>query len=461
MNVNKDTIAAIATPLGEGGIGIVRISGPDAVRIAGSIFHAPSGRNLSEARSHAVSYGSIKDPATGELVDEVLVAVMHAPKTYTKEDVVEINCHGGVMPLKKTMGLCLSQGARVAEPGEFTKRAFLNGRLDLAQAEAVLDIINAETDASSRIAVDQLKGVFSEEVSGLRNDILDILSSIELTIDFSQADVEFPEVDAVSQRINGAFDNIDRLMATFDKGVILRQGASVVICGRPNVGKSSLMNALLKHERVIVTPIAGTTRDVIEESININGVKVKISDTAGIIETQDRVEMEGIKRSRKKLEEADVVVFVIDASRELSVKDEEIFGTIKDKKIVVAANKSDLPSEISKKEVEDNFGCKVLEISVLKKEGLDGVEDAISDSLFGGDSSIPQGAVVSNIRHKRLLEITAETLKRATGRMGESFNGELLASDLNEAVHSLGLITGEAVEDDILDRIFSGFCIGK
>ena len=461
MNAKNDTIAAIATPLGEGGIGIIRLSGDSALKVTGDIFHASSGLDVSQAGAGTIHHGHIKDPSTGEVVDEVLVTVMKAPKTYTKEDVVEINCHGGMMPLKKVMGLSLDRGARVAEPGEFTKRAFLNGRLDLAQSEAVLDIINAETDASSRIAVDQLKGVFSGEVKGLRDNILDILSSIEVTIDFSQEDVEFPQVTEVTEKINAVSTGIKELLDTFDKGMILRQGASVVICGRPNVGKSSLMNALLRHERVIVTPIAGTTRDVIEESININGVKVKISDTAGIIETHDRVEMEGIKRSKRKLEEADVVVFMIDAGRELSGKDEEIFDTIKDKRVVLAANKTDLPCKISKKDVESKFSLKMLEISALNKIGLDVVEDAVSDSLFAGDSSVPQGSVVSNIRHKRLLDIALASLSRAIGRMEESFNGELLASDLNEAVNSLGLITGETVEDDILDRIFSEFCIGK
>lgn len=461
MKTQNDTIAAIATPLGEGGIGIVRISGPRALSVAQDLFHASSGKSISAFPSGTMHHGFIKVPGTGEVIDEVMVAVLKAPGTYTREDVVEINCHGGIMPLKKTMGLLISRGARVAEPGEFTKRAFLSGRIDLAQAEAVLDIINSETEASNRIAIDQLKGVFSSEIKEIRSDILDILSSIELTIDFSQEDVEFPRVKELAGRLDDACRKIGTLISTFDKGMILRQGASVVICGRPNVGKSSLMNALLRHERVIVTPVAGTTRDVIEESININGIKVRISDTAGIIETRDRVELEGIKRSRKKLEEADVVIFMVDASRELSSRDEEIFEAIRQKRTVLVANKTDLPVKVSGKDLEERFGERMLGVSVLKNEGLEMVEDAVSEKLFGGDNSIPQGAVVSNLRHKELLDLASAGLERARRRFEEGFNGELLASDLNEAVHHLGLITGETVEDDILDRIFSEFCIGK
>jgi len=460
--IHNDTIAAISTPLGEGGIGIIRLSGGDSLRIVDRIFDPREGDPPVSYESHKIYYGYIKTPEKDLVLDEVLLTVMRSPRTYTKEDVVEINCHGGIMPLKKVLELCLQEGARLAEPGEFTKRAFLNGRIDLSQAEAVLDIIRSETDAACKIAVDQLRGVFSEEIRRLRDSIIDVLASIELTIDFSQEDVHFPEVEDITRRMDDIHRSVRRILETSEKGMVLREGASVVICGRPNVGKSSLMNALLKHDRVIVTPVAGTTRDVIEEFINISGVKVRISDTAGIIETRDRVEIEGIKRSRDKLAGADIVIFMIDCSCPLSARDEEIRDTIRDKRTVIVANKTDLPRMLDMDDAGKRFGGEdILEVSVLKGEGLEKVEDAIAEKLFKGTGGIPEGPVVTNLRHKKILEAAGESIERGIEVTGENYNGELLASDLKEAVHQLGLIIGESIEDDILDRIFSEFCIGK
>ncbi|MFC1548912.1 tRNA uridine-5-carboxymethylaminomethyl(34) synthesis GTPase MnmE [Candidatus Omnitrophota bacterium] len=462
MTSTNDTIAAISTPLGESGIGIVRLSGKDAISVVNRIFSPTNEDQLSSCDSHTVHYGYIKTSDKKEIVDEVLLTVLRSPRTYTTEDIVEINCHGGIMPLKKILELCLNEGARLAEPGEFTKRAFLNGRIDLTQAEAVLDVIKSKTDTSRKVAIEQLRGVFSEEIKGLRDSMVGVLALIELAIDFSQQDVEFPEINEITKRVGYIRDLVRNILETSDKGIILREGASIVICGRPNVGKSSLMNALLRHDRVIVTPVAGTTRDVIEESINICGVKVRLSDTAGIIETQDRVEIEGIKRSREKLEEADMVILVLDSSRTLSGKDKEIYKTLKDKKHIIVANKSDLSRELDINKAQELFNCgNIQEVSALKKEGLEGIEDTVAEELFHGDVGIPEGPVVTNVRHKNILENISKNLERAGKVTGKNYNGELLASDLNEVVHQLGLITGESVEDDILDRIFSQFCIGK
>ncbi len=408
-------------------------------------------------------YGHIKSPSSGEIVDEVLLTVLRAPRTYTAEDVIEISCHGGTMSLKKVLELCLTEGARLAEPGEFTKRAFLSGRIDLSQAEAVLDIIKSETDTSRKVSVDQLRGVFSEEIRALRAAIVETLALIELTIDFSQEDVDFPEPEETIEKINDINQSLQKVLGTYDKGMILRQGASVVICGRPNVGKSSLMNALLKHDRVIVTPVAGTTRDVIEESIDLSGVKVRLSDTAGIIETRDRVEVEGIKRSKEKLEAADIVIFMLDYSRVFSEKDAAIFNTIKDKKVVVVVNKTDLSGKLRIKEVKEMLGVKnTVELSVLKNKGIEELEDAIAEKLFEGKSGIPEGPIVTNMRHKTLLEKAVRSMDRCIKEaIDKEFKSELVASDLNDVVYHLGLIIGESVSDDVLDKIFSQFCVGK
>lgn len=461
MNYKADTIVAISTPLGEGGIGIVRLSGEKAIEIADGIFMPSKGRKMSGCKSGTIHHGFIK-ALDNELLDEVLLSIMKGPGTYTTEDIIEINCHGGAMPLKKVLEICIEKGARLAEPGEFTKRAFLNGRIDLSQAEAVLDVIKSESEVSHKVAMRHLKGTLSEEIRNLRHQVLDILALVELGIDFSQEDVEAPSVSNIVNRVREISCVLEKLVNTAEKGMVLREGGSVVICGRPNVGKSSLMNALLKHDRVIVTPIAGTTRDVIEEHINISGAKIRLSDTAGIIETKDRVEIEGIKRSKKKLEEADIVLLLLDVSNSLSVKDEEIFSAVKGKKVIFVANKNDLPKKLEENVVREKFKAKeLLYVSVLKKEGLDSIEDAIAKELFKGDLNVGEGTIVTNVRHKKLLEKAYKCLCRAKNVAEKSYSGELLASDLNEAVHELGLIIGESVEDDILDRIFSQFCIGK
>ncbi|MFH1846900.1 MAG: tRNA uridine-5-carboxymethylaminomethyl(34) synthesis GTPase MnmE [Candidatus Omnitrophota bacterium] len=458
---NKDTIAAISTPPGQGGIGIVRMSGEKSIDIADKIFCSLKEKNLASCKSHTVHYGHIKERVSGEVIDEVLVTIMKAPATYTSENIVEINCHGGDIPLRRVLGSCLDQGARLADPGEFTKRAFLNGRIDLTQAEAVLDIIKSETDSAMKAAIDQLRGGFSNEVARIRQLLINIIALVELTIDFSQEDVEFSSQEKILTDISDIKQILLKLIETAQKGMVLREGANVVICGRPNVGKSSLMNALLGHDRVIVTPLAGTTRDIIEESIVVSGIKIRLFDTAGIIETKDRVELEGIKRSKQKLAEADMVIFLVDASKSLSRKDIEIYETVKDRCCIVVVNKTDLPSKIKLKELREKFKQDILKISALKKRGLDKLEDKISEKLLGDEINLPQGIIVTNIRHKRFLETAVKSIERAMVSSGQKFSAEFISSDLNDAAYQLGMIIGESIDDDILDNIFSKFCIGK
>ncbi|MFH1837188.1 MAG: tRNA uridine-5-carboxymethylaminomethyl(34) synthesis GTPase MnmE [Candidatus Omnitrophota bacterium] len=460
MNSN-DTIAAVSTPLGEGGIGIIRISGDDALKIADKMFFEASGKKADSFQSHSVYYGSIVDTEINDAIDEVLLTVMKSPRSYTTEDVLEINCHGGDVNLKRILELCIRRGARLAEPGEFTKRAFLNGRIDLTQAEAVLDIISSKTEKARKTAFSQLKGAFSSEIRKIRKDMIEVISLVELGIDFSDEDVSFESKEGTVSKIKNIFLDMNRILDTSDSGIIVREGASVVICGRPNVGKSSLMNALLRDDRVIVTSLAGTTRDIIEEYINISGVKVRLSDTAGIIDTKDRVEIEGIKRSREKLLTSDIVIFVLDASAALSERDKSIFETIKDKKTVIVLNKADLPLKADIKKAHQCFGKDIIKVSALKKTGLDKLESAITFELFNGMIASTEGAVITNVRHKDLLKNASICVERTLKTAENDLKGELLASDLNEAVYHLGLITGESIGDDVLDRIFSKFCIGK
>jgi tRNA modification GTPase len=456
----RDTIAAVSTPPGEGGIGIVRLSGPRAVELGDNLFRPAGGKRLSAGPTHTLHYGHIVHE--GEVLDEVMVSLMRAPRSYTAEDTVEINCHGGSMPLKSVLEACLSAGARLAEPGEFTRRAFLNGRIDLSQAEAVLDMIRAETDVSRRAAVKQLEGELSKRIRQARHSVVNVLALIELRIDFCQEDVEFPGAGKMISRLEGTLSVLEELLKTADTGMMLRKGASLVICGRPNVGKSSLMNALLRHDRVIVTPIAGTTRDVIEEHINIAGVKVRVTDTAGIIDTTDRVEMEGIKRSRQKLEQADVALVVLDASDGLSRRDREIFHAVSRGDRIVVANKSDLERKIDIAQAAEQLGIdEIIEVSALEKQGLEALEDAISERLFSGPAGFRDDVILTSTRHRDALQKASGHITRALRTARADMNEELIAADLREAAHNLALVTGSAIEEDILDRIFSEFCIGK
>ncbi|MBF0216211.1 MAG: tRNA uridine-5-carboxymethylaminomethyl(34) synthesis GTPase MnmE [Candidatus Omnitrophica bacterium] len=461
--VKNDTIAAISTPPGEGGIGIVRMSGPEAIEIAARIFRPKRGLDIKAVPSHTVHFGHIVRPGERETVDEVLLAVMRAPATYTTEDIAEINCHGGPVTVKRVLELCLAQGARLAGHGEFTKRAFLSGRMDLVQAEAVLDVIRAESDEAQRLAMRDLRGVFSGEIKRLRDEALDILSLVELGIDFTGEDVEFEGAGNIAGRLRSLKANAASLLGTFRQGEILTRGLTVVIAGRPNVGKSSLMNALLKKDRVIVTPVSGTTRDVVEESVDINGIKVKLTDTAGIRETDCRIETESIRRALLVIARADLVIFMLDASMSLSPADKEIYQLIGDKERIVILNKVDLEKKVSADEIAGTLGGDpVIETSIVKGVNIEKIRAAVSDKVLKmGETSVTCGAMLSNIRHKRALESALENIENAVRSVSVEFNAELLASDINEAVNDLGLITGETVGEEVLDRIFAGFCIGK
>lgn len=458
---NEDTICAISTPIGEGGIGIVRISGKDAILIADKIFFPKINKKLSALPSHTIHYGEIMDDSK-EKIDEALVSIMKAPNTYTKEDVVEINCHGGAVPLKRVMELVIKNSARLAEPGEFTKRAFLNGRIDLSQAEAVIDIINSKTDDSLRLAVNQLSGILSKKVNAIREELISIIASVEASIDFVDEDIEFISRDVMGKRIKKAVDEIDALITTADEGRIYKEGIATAIIGRPNVGKSSLLNALLKEERAIVTPVPGTTRDVIEEWVNIKGMPLRILDTAGIRHTEDIVEIEGVKRSREAIKSADIILLLIDGSVKLNEEDKGLMEEVRDKKLIVLLNKSDLPSLVKKDDIEKALPEKeIVTISALTGEGVDRLRSVIHGLLFKGGITAGERPIITNLRHKTALEKTKKTLETLEGSLKNEMSEEFLAVDLRGALNALGEITGETATEDILNRIFEEFCVGK
>lgn len=469
--MNNDTIAAIATPLGEGAIGIVRLSGKDAIPIADSFFSSPKNKKLADTGSHRLIHGFIKDPLTGTAIDEVLVAVMKAPLTYTREDVVEINCHGGILPLRKILELVLKSGARLAEPGEFTKRAFLNGRIDLSQAEAVLDMIRARTEVSGRLALEQLSGGLFEEITSLRDRLTCICVNIEAYIDFPEEDIDPTSMESILSEIKALTGSLSRLSDSFEEGRFFRDGLKVALIGRPNVGKSSLLNALLKRDRAIVTEIPGTTRDVIEEYLNIKGLPVRIMDTAGIRETRDLPERQGVLRSLRALEEADLIIIIIDGSVSLHAGDAEILNKVQDFKTLIAINKSDLVTAEKESEAKLRpYSDHIVHISAKTGFGLDTLKDKLLETALnkrGGGRGIPgtdsesNGVIVTNIRHKTALDKALDALKRASDAMESGQPLEIIAFDMRDALDRLGEIVGAVTTEDLLDRIFSEFCIGK
>jgi tRNA modification GTPase len=465
MTFPDDTIAAVSTPPGEGGIGIVRISGKDSFRIAGELFHSSGGKSDISVDSRTIVYGFIKDPATNEKIDEVLVTFMRAPRTYTREDVIEINCHGGAMPLRRMLGLVLKQGARLAEPGEFTKRAFLNGRIDLSQAEAVIDVIRARTGQAEKIALQQLEGGLSAEITGIRDSITGICVLTEAYIDFPEEEADMPEKNEIISSINGAVKRLGTLSASFDEGRLYREGAAMAIVGKPNVGKSSLLNALLKKERAIVTELPGTTRDIIEEGLNIGGFPVRVMDTAGIRKAHDLAEVEGVKRSLNAIEGADIVLAVFDAGRPLDNADRYVIEKIRDKKTIQVINKCDI--------MAPDFDCADTElnahtcvrISALTGEGIEELKEQIAAALIAdknsGGHEAATGLLITNVRHKQLLDSALESLSQAGAVFEKGEPLEVTALFLREALDSLGEIIGVVTTEDILNRIFAGFCIGK
>ncbi|MEE6635686.1 tRNA uridine-5-carboxymethylaminomethyl(34) synthesis GTPase MnmE [Limosilactobacillus pontis] len=460
-NSEADTIAAISTPVGEGGISIVRISGDDAIKVAQRVYQ---GKNLEKVASHTINYGHIIDPDTKQEVDEVMVSVMRAPHTYTREDVIEINCHGGLLATNRILQLVLSYGARMAEPGEFTKRAFLNGRIDLSQSEAVMDLIRAKTDKSMKVALNQLDGDLSRLIRHLRKDILDVLAQVEVNIDYPEYDdVEEMTTKMLKEKATDIQQRIHSLLKTAKQGKVLREGLATAIIGRPNVGKSSLLNALLHEDKAIVTNVAGTTRDVIEEYVNVNGVPLKLIDTAGIRDTADTVEKIGVERSRKALDAADLVLLLIDNSAPLTAEDEKLLAATKDKQRIVILNKTDLPSQLDLDRLKELVGdAALIETSIVKHEGMDQLGAQISHMFFDqGIESSQNNVMVTNARHIGLLHQANDALSDVLKGIADGMPVDLVQIDMTRCWDLLGEITGDSYQDELLDQLFSQFCLGK
>lgn len=455
-----DTIAAISTPPGEGAISIVRMSGEEAVSIAQKVF---SGKDLTQAKSHTINYGHIVDPKTHEEIDEVMVSLMLAPKTFTREDVVEINCHGGIVATNRILQLLLINGARLAEPGEFTKRAFLHGRIDLTQAESVMDLIRAKTDRSMKIALNQLDGNLSHLIDSLRKDILDVLAQVEVNIDYPEYDdVEEMTTKLLKEKAIEIKQRIEQLLKTASQGKIMREGLATALVGRPNVGKSSLLNHLLHEDKAIVTDVAGTTRDVIEEYVNVSGVPLKLIDTAGIRETDDKVEKIGVERSKKAIEQSDLVLLVLNAAESLTKEDLELIRLTNDKKRIIILNKTDLEEKLDRKELAKiSENAPVYATSILKNEGVEALEEAISKLFFNGIENSQSTVMVTNARHVALLKKAQNSLDSVLEGISSGMPVDLVQIDMTEAWNLLGEITGESYEDELLDQLFSQFCLGK
>lgn len=455
-----DTIAAISTPPGEGGISIVRVSGNTALDVAEKIF---KGKDLHTVKSHTINYGHIVNPKTKHTVDEVMVSVMLAPKTYTCEDVVEINCHGGIVPTNDILQLLLSNGARMAKPGEFTERAFLNGRVDLSQAEAVMDLIRAKTDRSMKVALNQLDGDLSHLIKNLRQDILDVLAQVEVNIDYPEYDdVETMTSKLLREKAVEVKAQIKQLLQTAQEGKILRDGLATAIVGHPNVGKSSLLNRMLHEDKAIVTDVAGTTRDVLEECVNVRGVPLKLVDTAGIRETNDKVEKIGVERSRKAIKTADLVLLVLDSSNPLSDEDRQLIKVTDEAKRIIILNKTDLPMQLDTDELfnlvpEDQ----VIRTSATEGVGLDDLKEKISKLFFGGIESNQNSVIVTNARHIGLLNQAEEALDSVLQGLKDGMPVDLVQIDMTRCWEFLGEITGDSYQDELLDQLFSQFCLGK
>lgn len=457
----EDTISAVITALGEGAVGIVRISGADALATAEKIFKSHSGKKLSEYQHHTLVYGHVTD-ADGTMVDEVLCVYMQAPHSYTAEDVVEIQSHGGIQSLKKILALTYQNGARPAEAGEFTKRAFLNGRIDLTQAEAVMDIIRSRSEASLKLAVRQQNGQLAQELRKLRSKMLDVVINLEAVIDYPEEDIEDVTFDTVAGSIATTAAGIENLLAHAHTGKILREGLRTAIVGRPNVGKSSLLNALLKEERAIVSEYAGTTRDVIEEQLLLDGVPLVLADTAGIRKTEDYVEQIGVEKSRRLLQDAELVICVVDGSEGLTAEDEEILQAASEKPCVIIVNKSDLEIDTTLQQLQERFGIdKVMPLSARTNEGIDRFAAWLKNYVYGSEGTLSDGVYVQNARHEELLRQALQSLQDAQRAAQERLPYDCIVIDVRNAIDLLGEITGDTVQDEIINEIFARFCIGK
>ena len=455
-----DTIAAISSAAGNSGIGIIRVSGDEAIEVVDKIFRpANKNKKLANVESHTVHYGHIMDG--DKTLDQVLVIVMKNPHSYTGEDTVEIDCHGGMLILKKVLDLVLKNGARTAEPGEFTKRAFLNGRIDLSQAEAVMDLINSKNDFALNSSIEQLKGGVSDAIKDIRKDIIYHIAFIESALD----DPEHISLDGydeeITKMLNENINKISKLVNSFDNGRIMKEGIKTVILGKPNAGKSSLLNLMLGEDRAIVTDIEGTTRDTLEENINFNGLSLKIIDTAGIRDTEDLVERIGVKKAKEIAKEGDLIIYVVDGSRELDDNDREIIKLINDKQAIILVNKSDMDTVINIDELKKDSNRDVILFSAKNGEGMDQLEEEIRNMFYSGKVTYNDQVYITNARHKEALENALESLKQVKNSVDAGMPEDFYSIDLMDAYTDLGLIIGESVEDDLVNEIFSKFCMGK
>lgn len=453
-----DTIAAIATPIGEGGISIIRVSGENALEIVNKIFR---GANLNKVASHTIHYGHIIDYANKDVVDEVLVTVMLAPKTFTRENTVEVSCHGGLLVTQKILQLILDNGARMATPGEFTKRAFINGRIDLTQAESIMDIIEAKTDRARQVAMKQLEGGLLFEIRKLRQELLNTMAHEEVNIDYPEYDMDDVTSKEMYDKAQQVIKEIDKLLATAQDGKVVRSGLATAIVGRPNVGKSSLLNYLSKEEKAIVTNIAGTTRDTLEEYVSLKGILLKLIDTAGIRQTDDIVEKIGVERSKRAITESDLVLLLINSSEELTEEDQKLLELTQDKKRIVILNKADQVAKITKKDIQKITDSPIVTISVLKKQNMIGLEEAIKSLFLQGITDSKSEVMVTNQRQNDLLRKAKQSLIEAIEAINDNMPLDLVQIDLKEAWDSLGEITGDTAPDELITQLFSKFCLGK
>ncbi|MCA9405126.1 MAG: tRNA uridine-5-carboxymethylaminomethyl(34) synthesis GTPase MnmE [Candidatus Omnitrophica bacterium] len=457
-----DTIVAVSTAAGQGGIGIVRLSGKDALSICDRIFQSvKADTKPSQLKSHTVNYGWIVDQK-GERIDEVLLTIMRAPKSYTKEDVVEISCHGGTISLHSILTLATEAGARLAEPGEFTKRAFINGRIDLAQAEAVLDIIQSKTKAFLKVSTHQLKGELSTELESIRQDLMNVYIEMEAIVNFPEDDIDSEGRQKLSRDIDKAKEKVDRLLSSSEHGRILKEGIKVVLCGKPNVGKSSLLNIFLKTPRAIVSEIAGTTRDTIEETAQIKGIPFQVIDTAGILTPRDKIEEEAVKRSHMHIQAADLILFVLDSSVPIEEEDIKLMNSIKEQNVLIILNKEDLFAVTTLEGVQKAFGVQtVVSVSALTKNGIELLEETIVQKVWHEKTVDTHGVMVSNLRHITALKGCRDDLQKGRDDLLNNLSLEFISEYVKQAVNGLDSITGRNIDTDLLDNIFSQFCIGK
>lgn len=453
-----DTIAAISTPIGEGGISIVRMSGEDAIKIANRVF---KGKDLEAVDSHTIHYGYIVDPTKKMTIDEAMVSVLRAPKTFTREDIVEINCHGGIVVTNHILQLLLANGARMADPGEFTKRAFVNGRIDLTQAESVMDIVRAKTDKARQVAVGQLAGGLLTKIRQMRQEILDTLANVEVNIDYPEYDADQITAKQMTETSQKVIDQIDQLLQTAQEGTILRNGLATAIVGQPNVGKSSLLNYLTQSDKAIVTDVAGTTRDTLEEYVSVKGVPLKLIDTAGIHDTEDKVEKIGVERSQKALSQADLVLLLIDASHDLTEEDRKLLEMTADKKRIIVLNKMDLGQVLTVDAVKELTGSEVVTTSILKQKNMADLEDMIKKLFFAGIENSNDQILVTNQRQTGLLNKAKQELLDVIKALEDEVPVDIAQIDFTGAWETLGEITGDSAPDELVNALFSQFCLGK